>query len=104
MGVLDPHPALLRRVDQEQSTQAPEGLAAEALLALLVEQQDPAPGVGHLGGGGQAGEAGSYDDDVGVHGSPTVRGHSSKDIIPARTIVVSRRSPAPPAPDRAPAA
>ena len=36
------------------------------LLALLVEQQHPLAGVGDLGGGGQPGQAGAHDDDVGV--------------------------------------
>ena len=38
-----------------------------SLLALLVEQQHPAAGVGGLGCGDQPGQAGSHHDDVGVH-------------------------------------
>ena len=69
-GVLDAHPALLGAVHEEQPAEAPERLAAEGLLALLVQQQHPPAGVGDLGGGGQAGEAGADDDDIGVHCSP----------------------------------
>ena len=68
VGVLDAHPALLGGVDQEETAERPERLAAEALLRLLVEQQHLLAGVGELGGGSQAGEAGSDDDDVCVHG------------------------------------
>ena len=40
-AVLDAHPALLRAVDEEEPAEAPEGLAAEGLLALLVDEHDP---------------------------------------------------------------
>ena len=66
-GVLDAHPALLGAVHEEQPAEAPERLPAERLLALLVEQQHPLPGVGHLGGSGQSGQAGAHDDHIGVH-------------------------------------
>jgi hypothetical protein len=66
-GVLDPHPALLRAADEEQSTEAPEGLPAEALLALLVDQDHAAARVGRLGGRSQPGQPCPHDDDVGVH-------------------------------------
>ncbi len=66
MGVLDVHPTLLGAVDEEESAQAPERLATEGLLALLVDEHRPPPGVGDLGGGGQAGQAGAHDDDIGV--------------------------------------
>ena len=72
--VLDAHPALLGAVHQEQPAEAPERLAAEALLALLVQQQDAATPVGGLGRGDEPGEAGSYDDDVCVHGATLGRG------------------------------
>ena len=66
-GVLDAHPALLGRVDEEQPAERPPGLTAEVGLALLVEQQHPAAGVRGLGCGDQPGQTGSHHDDVGVH-------------------------------------
>jgi len=38
--VLDAEPALFRRIHQEQSAERPESLAAEALLALLIDHDD----------------------------------------------------------------
>ncbi len=67
VGVLDAHPALLGAVDEEQSAERPEGLTAEVLLGLLVDQDDPPAGVGQLGGGDETGEPGPHDDDVSVH-------------------------------------
>ena len=67
-----PHPALLGGVDEEQPAERPERLPAQVLLRLLVEQQHPPAGVGQLGGGDQAGQAGADHDDVRVHG-PTLR-------------------------------
>jgi hypothetical protein len=66
-GVLDAHAPLLGGVDEEQATEAPERLPAEVLLALLVEQQHAATTVGGLRRGDETGQAGSDDDDVGVH-------------------------------------
>src|SRR3954471_18317764 len=64
VAVLDPQPALLRGVDEEQPTEAPERLPAEGLLAFLVEQEDSASRIGEFGGCDQSGESGSDDDDV----------------------------------------
>ncbi len=55
---------------KNQPAERPEGLAAERLLGLLVEQDDLAAGVGELGGGDQAGEPAADDDDVRVHRAP----------------------------------
>jgi hypothetical protein len=55
-------------VDEEEPAEAPEGLAADRLLALLVDEHDPLAPVGELSGGDEPGEAGSHDDDVGFHG------------------------------------
>ena len=64
--VVDPHPALLGAVDEEQAPERPERLAAERRLGLLLEQDHPAPGVGQLGGCDQAGQAGPDHDRIGV--------------------------------------
>ena len=53
-GVLDAEPALLRRIDQKQSAERPERLAAERLLALLVDHDHALAGVGDLGCGHQS--------------------------------------------------
>ena len=65
-GVLDAEAALLRRVDEEQPAEGPEGLAAEVVGTLLVDQRDGAAGGGELGGGDEAGEPGPDDEDVGA--------------------------------------
>ena len=66
-GVLDPHPALLGRVDEEQPAERPEGLPAEILLRLLIDQDDPPAGVEQLARRDQPGEARTHHDRVGVH-------------------------------------
>ena len=72
---MDAHPALLGGVDEEQAAEAPERLAAERLLGLLVDQDHPPPGVGDLGGGGQPGQPVAHDDHIGVHvGDPSDAG------------------------------
>ena len=65
--VLDAEAPLLGRIDEEQPAEAPEGLTAQALLALLLDEQDRPPGVGGLGCCDQPGEPGPDDDDVCVH-------------------------------------
>jgi hypothetical protein len=44
--VLDAEPALFGSVDQKQSAERPERLAAEALLAFLIDHDDTLAGVG----------------------------------------------------------
>lgn len=70
--VPDAESALFGRIHEEQSTERPEGLAAEALLALLVEQEDRAARASRLTGGDETGEPRAHDDDVRVH-----RAHAS---------------------------
>ena len=67
-AVLDAHPSLLGGVDEEETAQAPERLAAEGLLALLVDQDHPPSGVGDLCCSREPGQAVAHDDDIGVHG------------------------------------
>lgn len=64
VGVADPEAALLGCVDQEEAAERPEGLAAERLLGLLLEDGDAAAGVGQLRGGDEPGEPGADYDDV----------------------------------------
>ncbi len=52
--VPDAEPALFGAVDQKQSAERPEGLAAKALFALLVDHDDALAGVGDFGGGDEA--------------------------------------------------
>ena len=63
-AVLDAEPALFRRIDQEQSAERPECLAAEALFALLIDHNDAFSGIGDLGGGDEPGEASADHDYV----------------------------------------
>ena len=54
---------------KKQPAERPERLPAEVGRRLLLHDHDALPGVGELGGGGEAGEPGPYDDGVGVgHG------------------------------------
>ena len=64
--ILDAQPALLGAVDEKQAAERPEGLAAEALLGLLVEHDDAPAGVGDFAGGGEARQTRANDDRVGV--------------------------------------
>ena len=57
-AVADAHASLLGAVDQEEPAEAPERLSPEGLLALLVDEHDPLPGVGELRGGDETGQAG----------------------------------------------
>jgi hypothetical protein len=66
-GVLDPHPALLRRVHQEQAAERPERLAAQVRLGLLVQQQHAPTDARQLGGGGQSRQPGAHHDHVRIH-------------------------------------
>ena len=55
--VLDAEPALFGAVDQKQSAERPERLAAEALFAFLVDHDDAFSGVGDFCCGDEAREA-----------------------------------------------
>ena len=63
-AVLDAEPALFRAVDQEQSAERPEGLAAEALFAFLVDHDDAFAGVGDFGRRDEARKPAADHDDV----------------------------------------
>src|SRR5260370_891658 len=60
-AVLDPLPAGLGRVAEEQPAEGPERLAADGGLRLLVHQDHLAARVGQLGGRDKPGQAGSDD-------------------------------------------
>ena len=62
--VLDAEPALFGAVDQEQSAERPERLAAEALFAFLVDHDDAFAGVGDFGRRDEAREAPADHDYV----------------------------------------
>ena len=66
--VADAQAALLGRVDEKQSAQRPESLAAQRLLGLLIENDDFSAGVDQLGRRDQPGKSGSDNDRVGVIG------------------------------------
>src|SRR5689334_12880501 len=66
VGILDAEPALFRRIDQEQSAERPEGLAAQALFAFLVEQDDALAGIGDFGRGHQPRQPAADHDHVGI--------------------------------------
>ena len=55
--VLDAESALFPRIHQKQAAERPEGLAAEALFALLIDHDDALAGVGNLRRGNQARQA-----------------------------------------------
>ena len=64
--VVDPRPALLRRVDEEQAAERPERLPAERSLRLLVEQQHALARGDQLSRGDQPREATANDDRFGL--------------------------------------
>ena len=66
--VLDAEPALFGAVDQKQSAERPERLAAEALLALLVDHDDALAGVGDFGRGDEARKAAADHDYISIIG------------------------------------
>ena len=68
--VADAHAALLGRVDEEQSAERPERLAAERSLRLLIENDDAPARVGELGGRDKTREACADHDGVCVHAVP----------------------------------
>ena len=67
-GVLDAHAALLGGVDEEQSAERPERLAAEVGLGLLLEDGDALAGVQQFARGDEARKARSDHDRVGFDG------------------------------------
>ena len=88
VAVLDAEPALLRRIHQKQSAERPEGLAAKALLAFLVDHDDALAGIGDFRRGNEAGETGSDHDYV------CIVSHSSSPIpaaIEARSVLGGQR-------------
>ena len=63
-GVLDAPAPLLRRVDEEQASQRPEGLAAAVVGILLVEHDHMLARLDEFVGRNEAGQAGAHDDRV----------------------------------------
>src|SRR5262249_24457497 len=66
--VADAHTALLEPVDQKQPTERPEGLSAQRLLRLLIENDDGLACVDQFGRRDQSGQSSSDNDCVGVIG------------------------------------
>ena len=66
MTVADTQTPLLRTVDEEQTTERPEGLPTQIGAALLIEDQHPQAALDQFAGGHQARQAGTDNDDVGV--------------------------------------
>ncbi|MNQ31191.1 hypothetical protein D3C85_445580 [compost metagenome] len=58
---------LLRRVDQEQPAERPEGLAAQIGRVLLIDQRHPLARLNQFIGGDQSGQSPAHNDDVCVH-------------------------------------
>jgi hypothetical protein len=70
-----PQPALLRAVDEEQTAERPERLAADARRRLLFDDDDPLARVGQLTGRHQAGQAPADHDHVRVQPCSPIRFH-----------------------------
>ena len=86
--VADAQPALLRSVDEEEAAQRPPGLSTK-VRARPAPRRSPAPGIGQLGGGDQAREAGTDHDDVSF-----AHGHGPSRVTP-RPRGQPRRVPSP---------
>ena len=67
-AVADAHAPLLGAIDEEQAAKRPEGLAAERVLALLLQDDHAFAGIGELGCRDQSGKASADDDRVRVFG------------------------------------
>jgi hypothetical protein len=65
--IADAESPLLGGVDEEQPSEGPERLSAQALLRFLVEQQHPPARLGQLGARDKARETGSHNDHICVH-------------------------------------
>ena len=88
MAVLDAEPALFGTIDQEQTAERPERLAAEALLAFLVKHDDALAGVRDLGGRHQPRQPAADHDYVRVLSHCVLPGPFS---IPARAFERGQR-------------
>ena len=85
MRIADAHAPLLGRVDQKDPAERPECLAAQRLLGLLIENDDPLSGFDEFGSGDQSGEPGSDNDRIGVirHAFPSpIRKFSARAVAP----------------------
>jgi hypothetical protein len=70
--IADAEPPLFGCVHHEQAAERPERLAAEALLAFLVEKEHTASGIGRFDRSHESRESGANDDDISVHGIATL--------------------------------
>ena len=66
MGIAHAQAPLLGRIDEEQATERPECLSAEALLSLLLDDDDALAGFRDLRRGDEAGKPGADHDHVGI--------------------------------------
>src|SRR6516165_1257960 len=64
--VLDAEPALFWGIDQKKPAKRPKRLAAQALFALLLDQDDAFAGIGNFGGGDETRKTSADHDDVSV--------------------------------------
>ncbi|GMA42332.1 hypothetical protein GCM10025883_43770 [Mobilicoccus caccae] len=69
-GVADAQASLFGGVDEEQPAEGPVGLAADVVLVLLIDDDDALARADQFVRGDEPGQAGSHDDDVGVHSVP----------------------------------
>jgi hypothetical protein len=59
---------LFRRVDEEQTAERPERLAAEILLAFLIDHDNALAGIGNFRSRDKARESAADDDDIRING------------------------------------
>jgi hypothetical protein len=88
--VLDAGAALLRRADQEQPAERPEGLAAQVGRRFLVQQQYPPAGVGQFRGRDQARQPSPHHDDIAVSHACPPSLTASRLRVPSRIICYRR--------------
>src|SRR5690606_10362153 len=68
VGILDPESSLFGTVDEEQPTERPEGLPANVVRVLLIDQQNLATGVDQFTDRHEPRESRPHHDHVSVHG------------------------------------
>jgi hypothetical protein len=72
-AVAHAHATLLGRIDEEQTAKRPEGLSAQILFTLLIDDDHTLATIGGFRGRDQSRKAGAHDQDIAIHDEPSRR-------------------------------